>query len=97
MTALVVAGGVAANKVIRHQLEQLVLPYNIPFVAPPLELCTDNGVMVAWAGLERYRLGFVDGLDTAARPRWPLESLSLGPAASTVSARGDYKEVNVKK
>jgi N6-L-threonylcarbamoyladenine synthase len=36
-------------------------------------LCTDNGAMIAWAGLERLRLGLVDGLDFAPRPRWPLD------------------------
>jgi N6-L-threonylcarbamoyladenine synthase len=48
--------------------------YKLPFVAPPPALCTDNGVMIAWAGVERLRLGFKDGLDTPARPRWPLDS-----------------------
>jgi len=51
------------------------------FVAPPLVLCTDNGAMIAWAGVERLALGLTDGLDVAARPRWPLD-----PAA--VPARG---------
>jgi N6-L-threonylcarbamoyladenine synthase len=42
-------------------------------VAPPARLCTDNAAMIAWAGLERLRLGLTDGLDFAARPRWPLD------------------------
>jgi len=37
-------------------------------------LCTDNAAMIAWAGLERLRLGLVDGLDTPPRPRWPLDA-----------------------
>jgi N6-L-threonylcarbamoyladenine synthase len=45
-------------------------------VAPPVRLCTDNAVMVAWAGIERLRLGLADGLDFAPRPRWPLEALA---------------------
>jgi N6-L-threonylcarbamoyladenine synthase len=45
----------------------------LQFVAPPQALCTDNGAMIAWAGLERLRLGLVDGLDFAPRPRWPLD------------------------
>jgi N6-L-threonylcarbamoyladenine synthase len=73
VTALVVAGGVAANQTIRTRLTALAADHNLPFVAPPLELCTDNGVMVAWAGLERLRLGLTDGLDFASRPRWPLD------------------------
>jgi N6-L-threonylcarbamoyladenine synthase len=76
ITALVVAGGVAANKTVRARLDSLAAKYGVPFVAPPPELCTDNGAMVAWAGLERLRLGLTDGLDTAARPRWPLDAAS---------------------
>jgi N6-L-threonylcarbamoyladenine synthase len=74
ITALVASGGVAANGAIRARLLQLAgEEYGLPFVAPPPELCTDNGAMVAWAGLERLRLGLTDGLDAAARPRWPLD------------------------
>ena len=75
-TALVVAGGVAANQAIRAKLQQVAAKHGLPFVAPALSLCTDNGAMVAWAGLERLRLGLTDGLDMAARPRWPLDSLA---------------------
>lgn len=71
-TALVVAGGVAANQAIRARLQQTAAGYGLPFIAPPIILCTDNGAMVAWAGLERLRIGLTDGLDIAARPRWPL-------------------------
>ncbi len=73
ITALVVAGGVAANQAIRGALEGLAAEHDVPFVAPPLWLCTDNGAMIAWAGAERYALGLTDGLDFAARPRWPLD------------------------
>jgi len=74
INALVAAGGVAANQAIRDALSRLAgEDYGLPFVAPPAELCTDNGVMVAWAGLERLRLGLTDGLDFAARPRWGLD------------------------
>jgi N6-L-threonylcarbamoyladenine synthase len=72
--ALVVAGGVAANKSIRRSLERLANESGLPLVAPPPALCTDNGAMIAWAGLERLRLGQTDRLDTAPRPRWPLSS-----------------------
>jgi N6-L-threonylcarbamoyladenine synthase len=71
--ALVVAGGVAANVPIREMLEKLAAQRGMRFVAPPLWLCTDNGVMIAWAGAERFGMGFTDGLDFVARPRWPLD------------------------
>lgn len=70
---LVVAGGVAANQVLRGRLMDLCRRQRFDFVAPPLGLCTDNGAMIAWAGLERLRLGLTDGLDFAPRPRWPLD------------------------
>jgi N6-L-threonylcarbamoyladenine synthase len=72
-TALVVAGGVAANQSIRSALEALAAQYGLPFFAPPLWLCTDNAAMIGWAGAERFGLGLTDPLDIAARPRWPLD------------------------
>jgi N6-L-threonylcarbamoyladenine synthase len=72
-TALVVAGGVAANQAIRGVLSGLALTHGIPFVAPPLWLCTDNAAMIAWAGAMRYEMGLTDSLDVAARARWPLD------------------------
>ncbi|UIJ47320.1 tRNA (adenosine(37)-N6)-threonylcarbamoyltransferase complex transferase subunit TsaD [Sphingomonas cannabina] len=73
ITALVVAGGVAANTSVRVALETLASDYGIRFVAPPLWLCTDNAAMIAWAGAERFAAGMVDPLDTPARARWPLD------------------------
>jgi N6-L-threonylcarbamoyladenine synthase len=72
-TSLVAAGGVAANRRLRDRLAALAEVAGLRFVAPPPELCTDNAAMIAWAGLERLRLGLTDGLDTPARPRWPLD------------------------
>jgi N6-L-threonylcarbamoyladenine synthase len=72
-TALVVAGGVAANKAVRGALETLATAHGLRFSAPPLWLCTDNAAMIAWAGAERFATGANDGLDTPARARWPLD------------------------
>lgn len=72
-TALVVAGGVAANGSVRAALEMLATQHGLRFVAPPLWLCTDNAAMIAWAGAERFVAGFSDPLDVPARPRWPLD------------------------
>ena len=70
---LVAAGGVAANLHLRDRLSRLAGAAGLNFIAPPPALCTDNGAMIAWAGLERLRLDRVDGLDALVRPRWPLE------------------------
>lgn len=68
-----VAGGVAANRAIRAALEDVAARAGARFVAPPLALCTDNAAMIAWAGIERFRLGHRDGMSLSARPRWPLD------------------------
>ena len=72
-TALVVAGGVAANQAVRSALTKLAADHDLPFVAPPLWLCTDNAAMIAWAGALRFEQGLIDGLDAPARARWPLD------------------------
>jgi N6-L-threonylcarbamoyladenine synthase len=72
---LVAAGGVAANRFLRARLERLCAAQGTRLVAPPPKLCTDNGAMIAWAGVERLRLGLQDPLDFAPRPRWPLEEM----------------------
>jgi N6-L-threonylcarbamoyladenine synthase len=72
-TALVVAGGVAANQQVRTALTGLAADHGLPFVAPPLWLCTDNAAMIGWAGALRFDAGLIDGLDAPARARWPLD------------------------
>ncbi len=73
---LVVAGGVAANQTVRAALRAVAERNGVALVAPPPRLCTDNAVMVAWAGLERLRLlaAAPHDLGTAPRPRWPLDA-----------------------
>lgn len=70
---LVVSGGVAANQAVRGIFEELARKYQLAFSAPPIKLCTDNGVMIAWAGVERLKLGLTDSLTFKPRPRWPLD------------------------
>ena len=72
---LVVAGGVAANTELRQRLSGLCTLTGFRFIAPPPALCTDNGAMIAWAGIERLRNGLTNQMDFAPRPRWPLEEL----------------------
>jgi N6-L-threonylcarbamoyladenine synthase len=75
-TALVCAGGVAANQAIRKVLHRLAFEVGTELVAPPPALCTDNGAMIAWAGAERLALGLTDTLDFAPRARWPLDQVT---------------------
>ena len=74
---LVVAGGVAANQAIRARLAVLAAERGVALAAPPLRLCGDNAVMVAWAGIERLRLGLRSAMDAPPRPRWPLDEMGL--------------------
>jgi N6-L-threonylcarbamoyladenine synthase len=83
ITALVAAGGVAANQAIRAALEETAADHGLRFSAPPLPLCTDNAAMVAWAGIELFEQGRSDPLEYAARPRWPLD-----PEAEPVRGAG---------
>lgn len=73
VSTLVVAGGVASNRIVRAELQTLAEARGMRFTAPPPALCTDNAAMIAWAGLERLGAFEPDPLDFAARPRWPLD------------------------
>ncbi len=82
VTRLVVAGGVAANRYLRGRLQALAEERGLELIFPPPELCTDNGAMIAWAGIERFNLGLTDALDVPPRARWPLdESAPPAPGA----------------
>jgi N6-L-threonylcarbamoyladenine synthase len=72
--AMVVAGGVGANGAIRRALMRFCGESGLRLVLPPPHLCTDNGAMIAWAGIERLSLGLVDDMTFAAKPRWPLDA-----------------------
>jgi N6-L-threonylcarbamoyladenine synthase len=74
---LVIAGGVAANRRLKAELEDLAAREGWRLSVPPAALCTDNAAMVAWAGAERLALGLVDGLDAPVRARWPLDAAAL--------------------
>ncbi|MEM6636816.1 MAG: tRNA (adenosine(37)-N6)-threonylcarbamoyltransferase complex transferase subunit TsaD [Pseudomonadota bacterium] len=74
VTAFSVVGGVAANLSIRAALSGIASVTGLAFHAPPIALCTDNGAMIAWAGLEQLAGGQTDDMSLAARPRWPLDT-----------------------
>ena len=72
--AFAVTGGVAANQLIRSTLSIIALETGVRFLAPPPALCTDNAAMIAWTGIERFRLGLIDDMNFPALPRWPLDA-----------------------
>jgi N6-L-threonylcarbamoyladenine synthase len=74
---LIVAGGVAANATLKEVLAVSAAEHGFSLIVPPARLCTDNAAMIAWAGAERLALGLVDGVDVAARARWPLDEISV--------------------
>jgi N6-L-threonylcarbamoyladenine synthase len=80
-SALVVAGGVGANRAIRQALQRSATEAGLRLVVPPPKLCTDNAAMIAWAGIERLSRGLSDSFEVAARPRWPLDESRAKPGA----------------
>ena len=86
-TALVAAGGVAANQAVRKVLHRVGFESGTVLIVPPPALCTDNGAMIAWAGAERLALGLTDSLDTAPRARWPLDEVTKPAQPVSVFAR----------
>jgi N6-L-threonylcarbamoyladenine synthase len=78
-TALVAAGGVAANQALRAALQEVAAQAGTQLVMPPPALCTDNGAMIAWAGAERLALGLTDALGAPPRARWRLDENAVVP------------------
>ena len=87
----VVAGGVAANLMVRARLEAVAEAHGFSFTAPPLRYCTDNAAMIALAGAERLAAGLTDGLDAVARPRWPLDAAAARANPTHVPGRKGAK------
>ena len=80
-TALVIAGGVGANRAIRQALQRSATEAGLRLIVPPPALCTDNAAMIAWAGIEKMQRGHSDPLDFSARARWPLDETRAKPGA----------------
>jgi len=76
LTRLVLAGGVSANTELRGRLEELGKKHRVNIYYPELKLCTDNGAMIAFAGLQRLEHGHSEDLSIVVKPRWPMTELS---------------------
>ena len=70
----VIAGGVASNLSIRENLTKLAKEKNFTSIFPPINLCSDNAAMIAWTGIERYKINLTDSLEFPSKARWPLDS-----------------------
>jgi N6-L-threonylcarbamoyladenine synthase len=87
-SALVAAGGVAANQAIRGALQDVAARAKTALIIPPPSLCTDNGAMIAWAGAERLALGLTDTMDAPPRARWLLDAKATKPAGFSNTRAG---------
>ena len=87
-SALVAAGGVAANGAIRGALQDVAAKAQTTLLIPPPKLCTDNGAMIAWAGAERLALGMIDTMEAPPRARWQLDANASAPAGYANSRAG---------
>jgi N6-L-threonylcarbamoyladenine synthase len=74
--SIVIAGGVAANQYLRDIINDIAYKSGFCLYAPPMKLCTDNGAMIAWCGIERLKLNLINNLDFIPRSRWSLDDLS---------------------
>lgn len=73
LNKLIFAGGVSANQYIKQNMIDFCKDFNYKIITPPLKFCTDNGVMVAWAGLEKFRIGKYDRCENLfIKSRWDL-------------------------
>jgi N6-L-threonylcarbamoyladenine synthase len=75
LKAAVISGGVAANKTIRKAMENVCSKNHLQFLAPPIHICTDNGAMIAWLGVEKLKVNQTSPLNTIVTPRWPMGAL----------------------
>ncbi|NDV91558.1 tRNA (adenosine(37)-N6)-threonylcarbamoyltransferase complex transferase subunit TsaD [Alteromonas sp. 345S023] len=76
MKRLVIAGGVSANTMLRAQMKSLMTSMQGQVFYPSLAYCTDNGAMIAYAGMQRLKAGETLALSAKAKPRWPLDTLT---------------------
>ncbi len=89
---IVISGGVGRNEALRGCLQNIAQDLGIKAVYPPARLCTDNGVMIAWAGVERLNKGFIDSPDSViARPEWPLDKSGISHFPSTTGMIHKHK------
>ena len=76
LNKLIFAGGVSANQYIKNNMVDFCSEYDYSIITPPLRLCTDNGAMIAWAGLEKFRSkAYKDNKILTIKSRWELNEI----------------------